>query len=162
MRNVPVDRLRELFAYDPASGVMTWIKKTGHRAQVGAVAGSLNAGGYAVVRFDGVQSYVHRIAWALQTGAWPAGEIDHIDGARANNRWTNLRQADHTLNMQNLRRATRASSTGLLGAQRHGDVFRSFIRVPGGKKYLGTFAAAIDAHNAYVTAKRDLHAGCTL
>ena len=36
------------------------------------------------------------------------------------------------------------------------------IRVAGREQYLGAFASDVDAHAAYVAAKRSLHAGCSI
>ena len=40
---------------------------------------------------DGGELYrAERVAWLLQTGEWPEGEIEHINGDHGDNRWANL------------------------------------------------------------------------
>ncbi|WP_158235398.1 HNH endonuclease [Caulobacter sp. FWC2] len=43
----------------------------------------------------------HRIIWLIQTGEWPANDIDHINGARDDNRWVNLRDVSGFENHRN-------------------------------------------------------------
>jgi len=99
------------------------------------------------------------------TGAWPQFEIDHKDTNRTNNRWGNLRDVPHAVNVQNRRKAQRNSRTGVLGvfSQTPG---RFYSRIEADshrvRKYLGTFDSAEAAHAAYVAAKRELHPGGTL
>lgn len=156
-----VERLRELFCYDPGTGFLTRrIKHFGRPA--GASVGTLNTLGYLVASADRKLLYVHRIAWALQSGAWPIAEIDHIDGCRSNNSWLNLRDVDRAMNVQNRHAADRDSGTGLLGAFRARGRFESKIRVRGVLHRLGRFGTAEEAHAAYIEAKRRLHEGCTL
>lgn len=159
--SVSVDRLRALFVYDPETGIVS--RRIAHFGRpAGAVVGTLNRGGYLVVSVDRKLLYLHRIALALTTGAWPLAEIDHIDGLKSNNRWANLRDVDRSTNCQNRRGADRDSGTGLLGAFVAGEKFESKIRVRGAMHRLGTFDTAEEAHAAYIAAKRELHEGCTL
>lgn len=39
--------------------------------------------GYVSGLVFGTRFRAHRVAWAVQTGEWPADEIDHIDGNRS-------------------------------------------------------------------------------
>jgi len=97
------------------------------------------------------------------TGAWPAGEIDHRDGAPGNNRWSNLRDIPHRQNIENRRRPNRQNKAGLLGvSSSRSGLYRARITVSGQCLLLGEFATAELAHAAYIDAKRQLHEGNTL
>ena len=61
--------------------------------------------GYRKLKFRGKQYLVHRIAWLLQHGSWPVGDIDHIDGNPSNNKLENLRDVPHSVNLQNRKSA---------------------------------------------------------
>lgn len=156
-----VERLRELFAYDPSTGKLTRRIRVSN-GLAGSAVGTINRGGYLVASVDRKLLYVHRIIWAMQTGLWPVAEIDHRDACRSNNRWSNLRDVPRQTNCQNRRHADRDSGTRLLGAFKERAKFSSKICVAGVLHYLGTFETAEAAHAAYVTAKRELHEGCTL
>jgi HNH endonuclease len=160
--SVSVDRLRELFSFDPESGVVTRRIRVSNGA-AGAAVGTPNKRGHMVVSVDRRLLYVHRIAWALFTGAWPSGEVDHQDADPANNRWSNLRDVTHALNVQNRRRPNvRHIGQRLLGVFREGNRFASKISAGGRIHRLGSFPTPEEAHAAYVIAKRRLHEGCTL
>lgn len=159
-------QVRELLHYDPETGVFTRRVSTGGRygAAVGSVAGCLSDQGYVMVSVMSKQYRAHRLAWLYVTGEWPTAEVDHKDGDRRNNRWSNLRDVPTAVNAQNKRRAQRNSRTGLLGAswsERDGR-FVARIKVAGKYQSLGGFDTAQEAHEAYVHAKRQAHAGCTI
>lgn len=156
------ERARELLVYDPETGSLTWLVAVSKKIRPGMPAGCTIEGGYRRVRVDRVLYASHRVAWLMSTGAWPVGLIDHRDGDPSNNRLSNLRDASHELNQQNHRQASRRSSTGLLGAFPKRGRFLSSIKVSGVQKHLGLFDTAEEAHQAYLTAKRQLHAGCTI
>ena len=58
---------------------------------------------YIQIRFDGKFYMAHRLAWLITNGAWPIEHIDHINGVHDDNCITNLREASHSLNLQNQR-----------------------------------------------------------
>lgn len=148
---VPVERLKELFTYNPADGLLRWR----HGAE--RPAGSVD-GGYVRVTIDGRRHAAHRIVWALATGHYPASMIDHANGDGTDNRLANLRPATPRQNMQN-RRSPRGARSPLLGA--HWDSERccwiSRIRDGGRTHHLGRFASDCEAHEAYLAAKARIH-----
>jgi hypothetical protein len=112
---------------------------------------------------DGHLISCHRLAWLYMTGSLPTHQIDHIDGDRKNNRWTNLRDVTTSVNQQNRRTPRSDNSCGLIGVTREkNNRFTASIRFEGKQRRLGTFATPEEAHSVYVEAKRRVHEGCTL
>lgn len=155
-------RVRELLRYEPETGEFWWIG-SGRGHALRKPAGSFNSKGYRVICIDGCMVSAHRLAWLLVHGVWPSSMLDHVNGQRADNRISNLRESDYFANQQNQRRAHRDSKTGLIGARpAHDGRFRAEIRVAGKKYDLGRYETAEAAHAAYVEAKRQLHAACSI
>lgn len=146
-------RLKQLLAYYPSSGKFRWRAITSNRVSIGDSAGSLSCG-YIRISIDGVDYLAHRLAWFYVHGNWPTDQIDHINGVRTDNRIINLREATPSINTQNQRRA--------LGAYFDRGKYRAQIRINGIQTYLGRFSTARHAHQAYVSAKRKFHTGCTV
>lgn len=156
--------LRAALSYDPATGVLTWVKPLSNRVRSGDAAGTLNKLGYYRLGFESRDYQAHRVAWALHYGTWPSGVVDHMDGDTANNRIANLRDVPMTLNMQNRRAATKGSRSGLLGAHFHpaSGLWGARIKTGGKTTSLGYHKTPEEAHAAYLEAKRRLHEGCTI
>jgi hypothetical protein len=162
--DLTAQRLRELLHYEPETGIFTRIKYRCARGKAGSVAGYKNAQGYVLFMVDRHMYMAHRLAWLYMTGDHPTGLIDHKDGNKSNNRFSNLRPADRTLNAQNKQKARADSKSGLAGAYydaRWGKWF-SNITYGGKRRGLGMFATAQEAHEAYIAAKRQFHEGCTI
>lgn len=156
-------RARELLHYDSETGVLTWkVSRKGGGAVAGKVAGYLDKRGYWNVGLDGRRYRAHRIAWLIHTGEWPALDLDHKSGARSANWIGNLRDVPRRVNAENRRHARTGTTTGLLGVTTAHGKFQAQIRVNKKNKYLGLFDTPEEAHAVYVTAKRQLHAGCTI
>jgi hypothetical protein len=157
-------RLKELLHYCPETGVFTWNKTLGSRAQAGSSAG-FNSDGYRRICLDGREYKAHRLAWLYVTGDWPDQHIDHIDGQRSNNAFANLRDVPQSVNNQNFRLAKRSNKTGqLLGVskKKRGQGFIARLTVNRQEIHLGTYPTPEEAHQAYLAAKRELHVGCTI
>lgn len=166
MPMLTIERLRELIAYDPITGVLTRIKRSGRHAP-GSRVGSLDRRKekvYLRVRIDRKDYYGHQLAWFLATGVWPADEIDHKDGNGLNNAFQNLREADRLINNQNAVSAHRDGSSGLLGVSwvKAKGKWRASITVNKKARYLGYFDDPQEAHQKYLSVKRQLHRGCTI
>lgn len=122
------DLLRKVLDYDPVIGSLVWRKRapdlfysdgrtSEHKANnwnsrwagKPAFTGTNNSG-YNRGPCLGAYVLAHRVIWAMVTGAWPTGQIDHINGVRTDNRWINLREADHTINGRNARKKSNNTS----------------------------------------------------
>ena len=84
--------LLRLFRYDQQSGIVV-SRVTRGNVPAGSIVGHKHKSGYCVVGIGGRHFTLHRIIWMMMTGVWPSDGIDHIDGDKANNRWSNLREA---------------------------------------------------------------------
>lgn len=143
-------RLRELLTYDSVSGLFRWNVQKGS-ARAGDTAG-LKDNGYILIGIDGNRYQAHALAWLYVTGSWPSTFIDHRDGDRSNNTWSNLRAASRSQNNRNAHVRSH-SATGLKGVQKHRNgKFMAKIQFGGKQHYLGLFDTAALAHAAYQAA----------
>lgn len=95
------EELRRLFDYNPETGVLSRLVKTGRNCSLGPVSSTPNNNGYILVRVGGRKHSAHRIIWAWMTGVRPDIDIDHRDLNKANNKWSNLRLATRSQNQAN-------------------------------------------------------------
>ena len=77
---IDYETAKELFDYDPDTGMLTWKVRPSVRssARIGDVAWTLNNNGYRRVMFRGKSYLAHRIVWLLTHGNWPEKDIDHL------------------------------------------------------------------------------------
>ena len=138
--------LKAYLAYDPDTGVMTWIKRRAQRCPPGSVAGGANGSGYIQLQFNDSTYQVHRVAWLIMTGAWPEQEIDHINGIKNDNRWVNLRSVTKEGNARNRKRPN-TNTSGVIGVSWHKPLNKwlGHIRAGGVYRHLGYFDDFNDA-----------------
>jgi hypothetical protein len=103
--------LKEVLAYDPATGIFTARKSHGSR-KCGDVVGSYDSDGYLKTNVKGKSYRLHRLAWFYMTGKWPADALDHKNRVRDDNRFENLREATPRDNVHN---SVEPNATGLRG-----------------------------------------------
>ena len=88
------ERVRELFHYDPETGVFThretkrFQRSAPKYGQVGA--GRISTFGYVVIKVDGVTYAAALLAWLYVHGKWPKGKIKYLNGNRADNKISNI------------------------------------------------------------------------
>lgn len=90
---------------------------------------------------------LHVVIWAMKCGEWPSGEIDHINGVRADNRIKNLRCVSRIENLRNLPINSKNTS-GIMGVSfiKSTGRWRAYINLGDGKqKWIGSFATKEDA-----------------
>jgi len=120
--------IRISLRYDPETGELFWNKRyedtfsaTKRFSQAGLAAiwnskyadkpafTSVGARGYRHGKFNRKDFTLHRVAFLLQNGEWPKECVDHINGDKLDNRWSNLREASRAQNTWNSRGYSKTS-----------------------------------------------------
>jgi hypothetical protein len=109
--SISAQQLREFLSYCPETGIFTWRTN-------GAHAGYVERNGYRRIKVKQRIYSAHRLAWYYMTGEWPSVCIDHINGERGDNRFSNLRKADDSQSIWN-RNVGRKSRTGHKGVYKN-------------------------------------------
>jgi hypothetical protein len=159
------DQLRQILSYDAEAGRFFWLVDLGRAARVGVEANQADKGdGYRRIKINGKHYAAHRLALCLAHGAWPAQDVDHINGDRSDNRLANLREVSHKVNMQNQRKPRADNPAKLLGVGWHkaSQAWRARITIDGKQTHLGLFKTAEEAAQAHLNARRAAYAGNTL
>ncbi len=149
--------LRDNLDYEPETGVFSW-KLPGFGRTVGKPIGvkpRAEGKNYLMMRINGDLFYAHRLAWFYVNGYWPENVIDHIDGNKANNAISNLREATHAQNAA--RRVTTRRFGPSRGVVPHQNGYVARIHHAGQRHYLGYFLDAEEAKKAYEDAAKRIH-----
>ncbi len=150
MPELTAEHLRELVTYDPETGVMRWRAPRSNRLKVGDKLGGRGGNGYLLAHVGGLKHYIHRLAWLYVHGAWPVGQVDHVNGDRGDNRISNLRLAAQP--QQNANAARRSdNASGYRGVCWHPPTksWRAYVTLHGRQKHLGYFSTRLEAAAAY-------------
>lgn len=140
-----------VLSYAPLTGLFHWKVDRGQRVKAGDLAGGVSPDGYHQISVFNQKYVAHRIAWLLSFGDWPAGQIDHVNGDRLDNRLANLRVCSISGNAQN------RGGNETTGTKAHRGRWVSRIKADGVTYHLGSFASRAEAHAAYCGAKRIAH-----
>jgi hypothetical protein len=148
--NLTVERLKELLRYEPETGIFIRLVTLASNARAGQIAGHRSRRGPVQITVDRVSYLAHRLAWLYMMGVFPEEETDHENLDQSDNRWVNLRPANHSLNGAN-RRRDRDNECGFKGASfdKRYKVYRARIRKDGRDYWIGNFKTAAEANEAY-------------
>lgn len=149
-----LEELRADLAYDTETGVFTYVRSPSFRPFNGRVAGSKMTHGYIEICVQGKRYTAHRLAWFYVHGVWPKGTIDHVNGNRADNRLSNLRDVPQRVNAGN---SSKHRSGKLVGTEFVGDKnpWRARMKVNGKSILIGRFQTEAEAHEAYLFARQE-------
>lgn len=161
--------LRECFALDNDTGVLTWRRRPrehfrtargwrSFNSQIaGKTAGTPATGGYMVISLNKRLYKLHRVIFTIATGAPPQREVDHKDCNPSNNRPCNLRDATPSQNQLN-KRAWRRSISGVKCVYERNGRYVVRMRKPGGAAFtVGRFDTLSEARLAHAKAVQEYH-----
>jgi hypothetical protein len=159
----PQKFLMKLFNYNHETGCLIWKDRKDKRVPAGEPAGSMLSGylttGIRVADGKRIIFANHRIIWRIVTGEDPLhNQIDHIDGNRLNNKFSNLRLANNSENQQN-RKAPRHNTSGFKGVNwcKRRNKWAAKIGIENRRIWIGYFDTPELAHMAYCKAAAELH-----
>ena len=155
--DVTQESARARLGYSAETGELTWLLP---RRLAGQRAGSLTKRGYRVVVLEGRAFFEHRLIWMWVHGAWPCGEIDHINRQKGDNRLANLRDVSKSENAFNAG-AHRDNRCGVRGVSPHRGRWKAEVQVNGRRYHVGVFSSAEAAGHAHNEAERLIRAGAT-
>lgn len=144
---IQIDRCRDLLLYYEATGIVVWRGYKPGSLSWQPEAGTLKPSGYREIKVDGKLYKTHRLVWFLTHGTWPVGDIDHINGDKADNRISNLRDVSTQINCLNAG-AQQRSPSAMRGIR--WDPKRKKWVVQCCSKHLGRFDKEQDAIDAYL------------
>ena len=140
--------------YDPETGAWCWLKKPtrGWRRHENPCA-VCKVYGYNTICVQGERYRANRLAWFYMTGEWPAGQVDHENRNRADDRWGNLRDATHAQNQMNSK-TPKNNTSGIKGVSWHKATrsWRASISVDGRTRHLGHSCCKAEAACLYAVA----------
>lgn len=138
------EQIKELFNYDPGTGVLTWKIRTAKRIHVGDNAGSINDGKYLRTTIKNKLYLNHRIIFLFYHGYLPK-YLDHIDGNPLNNRILNIREC--TSSQNNYNRKYCNNNSGIKGVGWHilKNKWQARLNINGKTRHLGLFENKNDA-----------------
>lgn len=147
--------VRELFNYDPETGILTWAVDRSNKVKAGMEAGCVGGKGYLVLGCNGKTYQTSNIIWLWWYGEWPKNQVDHIDRSKMNNRIKNLRDLTSLENMQNHAHSRSDSTIGVRGVSRNKSGFVARLMVAGVRRNLGTYSTVVEAEQAYERARAE-------
>lgn len=143
MNRIAIEQLRHIISYSPDTGDFVWlIDRRGVKAGAKASFGTKSI---PKMRILGTLYQASSVAWALHTGAWPDGQISHINGNKNDLRISNLKKvragdcADLTID--DLRKA--------LSYDPDGGEFRWLVTTR--RRRAGDVAGCVNGQSGYVT-----------
>ena len=156
-------RLKKLIEYDSITGEFVWRINHGrwNRIKAGTKAGWIHGKlGYQRINIDGKYYYLHRLAFLYMTGTYPSTDIDHINHDTLDNRWSNLRLVDNSVNAKNMA-LPKNNKSGFIGIHwyKPRNKWMAFGTSNGIRKTIGYFddiESAISARQAF-NEKHDFH-----
>jgi hypothetical protein len=143
--------LKAVLYYDPGAGRFVWLTDRRGQIKSGDAAGTPTHNGYVAIKINGKVYGAHRLAFIYMTGTAPVGNVDHANGDRSDNRWSNLRSCTQSQNCANSR-LSKANKSGFKGVfyETRRNKWVGRIRIRGRNYHLGQYETAEAAHAAYV------------
>ena len=141
-------KLKEILEYNPETGIFVFVCDF-NKYSFGDVAG-LSSHGYLRVSIKGLKYRLHRLAFLYMNGKIPNCDVDHINGLKHDNRWSNLRKCTKSQNSMNIKIRS-DNKSGYKGVAWHTRAGKWVVTIAINKKnkHLGLFKCKHEAAKIY-------------
>lgn len=169
-----VDYLKECFTYDPETGFLYWKERPAEHflhckypEQVAKACntkyafkealGNISTEGYKQGILNSIAVKAHRVIYKLLSGK-DVEYVDHINGLKLDNRFSNLREATASENSRN-RKTPINNSSGVIGVYKlkADGKWKACMRIDGKLKHLGTFSNMEEAIFARKSKEKEMN-----
>jgi hypothetical protein len=151
--------VQKILKYHKTTGNFFWKKRTDterinwwNSRFAGTKTGTFNRStGYIIIYINRTRCPAHYLAWLLIKKTWPYHQIDHKNGKRTDNRFSNLREATTSQNSMNRKKYTNNTS-GYKGVSWHKKAKKWCAQITGyaKDKHIGFFNTPEAAYRAYL------------
>lgn len=144
-----LDHLTANYTYDRDAGHV-FNNKMGKPSLSSSGSGYMRVSPYVGKKIFSLKA--HHVVWFFEYGEWPTSCMDHIDGVKTNNHYTNLRLVTSRENSNAYRMSAKSSSPYQgVSLSRGKKSFYTRIRVgeDSKQKCLGTYTCELEAARAY-------------
>jgi len=145
------EKLKEILHYCPDTGVFTRLSHKKLKSEIGKEITGTTANGYRRIKIGGIGYKLHKLAFLYETGVYPDQIVDHIDGNKINNVFSNLRLVTNEESNRNRRFKPRGSKH--LGVYKTGNRWRARITINSRHCHVGTFDTEEEAIEARKSAE---------
>lgn len=150
--DLSLEYLKATFKYNQDTGDFI-------RISTGLVTGWVNDQGYKMLDISNRKYRTHRLAYFYMMGYFPDECIDHINGIRSDNRWSNLREVTKSENSRNSKKLV-SNTSGVVGVTFNKANNNWVASIKGADHQsisLGSFQYIKDAENARRDAEKELN-----
>lgn len=147
-----IEYLHKRLRYEPETGKLFWrdcedMPNSWRAKHAGKEAfTAIDGEGYKLGTVNRQTLKAHRVIWTMHYGKWPCSQIDHINGAKTDNRIVNLRVVSNAENARN--RPMRSDNTsGVTGVcwNKAARKWMARVCVDGRNNYIGCFDTIAEA-----------------
>lgn len=142
--------LKRKLNYDQITGIFIW-KKSNKRA------GYVNNNGYSYIKLNQKMYRTSKLAWYYVTGEWPT-EIDHKNGIRSDDRFSNLRLCSRSQNnMNKSKQGNSCLPKWVRKGNSKSESYQAILKIDGKTKCLGTYDTPEEAHVVAAKFAKEVH-----
>lgn len=149
-------QIKEILHYDTETGVFRW-RFARSNVKPWSVAGCKKDSGYIDIKLNKNTYKAHRLAWVYMIGASPLNVIDHINGNKSDNKWSNLRETTNKQNLENqtLKKDNTSGFRGVSWSKKH-NKWRAYVMNNYKYIHVGIFITPEEAAKAAATKRNEL------
>lgn len=151
-KDLTYEEVAAVCSYNPETGAVLYTTRKPSKK-------SKTSGKYLQIMLYGTSYLQHRVAWLLHYKVWPRSFINHINGAKDDNRIVNLEDVSQFTNMNSYKRLSNKNTSGYKNVSYDSTKQKwTASRTYYGKSYfVGDYATAEEANTAMIEFNKTLN-----